>query len=112
MEKNVQSVIKMHLSTQILHLGIIYNSPEKHILSMLFWLFYNSGLFLYTFLLAWAIKRKKPVKNRYTRAMVPSFLFLLFADIFMVLSALFHEKLIFSLYKKGTLKRQLNDLKC
>jgi len=72
--------------------------------SMLFWLFYNSGLFLYTFLLAWAIKRKKPVKNRYTRAMVPSFLFLLFADIFMVLSALFHGKLIFSLYKRVDLK--------
>jgi len=68
---------------------------------MLFWLFWNSGLFLYTFLLTQAIKRKKPVKNRYTRAMVPSFIFLIFADIFMILKALFNRKLIFSLYRKG-----------
>jgi len=71
---------------------------------MLFWLFYNSGLFFYTFILARAIKKKKTIKNWYTRAMVPSFLFLIFADIFMALNALFRGKLIFSLYKKGKLK--------
>jgi len=72
--------------------------------SMLFWLFYNSGLFFCTFILARAIKKKKTIKNWYTRAMVPSFLFLIFADIFMVLGALFHGTLIFSLYKKVRLK--------
>jgi len=69
--------------------------------SMLIWLFWNSGLFLYTFILAQAIKRKKIIRNLYTRAMLPSFIFLIFADIFMLLNALFRGKLIFSLYKKG-----------
>jgi len=68
--------------------------------TMLFLLFYTSGLFFCTFLFARAIKRKKTIKNWYTRAMVPSFLFLIFADIFMALNALFHGKLIFSLYKR------------
>jgi len=71
--------------------------------SMLIWLIFNSGLFFYTFLLTQAIKRKKLIKNRYTRAMLPSFIFLIIADIFMVISALLHGKLIFSLYKKGKL---------
>jgi len=71
--------------------------------SMLYWLFFNSGLFLCTFTLAQAIKRKKLIKNLYTRAMLPSFIFLIFADIFMGLNALFRGKLIFSLYKKGNL---------
>ena len=68
---------------------------------MLIWLFFNIGLFFYTFILAQAIKKKKLIKNRYTRAMLPSLVFLIIADIFMILSALFHGKLIFSLYKKG-----------
>jgi len=72
---------------------------------MLIWLFFNIGLFFNTFILAHAIKRRKLVKNRYTRAMIPSFLFLICADIFMVLSALLHGKLIFSLYKRITIDK-------
>jgi multimeric flavodoxin WrbA len=68
---------------------------------MLIWLFFNIGLLFCTFNLAQAIKKKKLIKNRYTRAMLPSLVFLIIADIFMALSALFHGKLIFSLYKKG-----------
>jgi len=68
---------------------------------ILFWLFYNIGLFVCAFIMAQAIKRKKIIKNLYTRAMFPSFIFLLIADIFMVFKVLFSGKLIFSLYKKG-----------
>jgi hypothetical protein len=68
---------------------------------MLIWLFFNIGLLFCTFILAQAIKKKKLIKNQYTRVMLPSFVFLIVADIFMALSALFHGKLIFSLYKKG-----------
>jgi hypothetical protein len=68
--------------------------------SMIIWLFFSSGMFFYEFILARAIKKQKVIKNKYTRAMVPSFIFLIFADIFMALEALFHGKIIFSLYKK------------
>jgi len=68
---------------------------------MLFWVFYNIGLFFCTIVFAQAIKKKKLIENLYTRAMFPSFIFLIIADIFMTLKALFSGKLIFSLYNKG-----------
>ncbi|MDR2448152.1 MAG: hypothetical protein LBD58_12845 [Treponema sp.] len=68
--------------------------------NMVVWLFFNSGMLFYEFTLAQAIKKKRVIKDKYTRAMVPSFIFLIFADIFMALEALFHGKMIFSLYKK------------
>ena len=74
--------------------------------NMLIWLFFNIGLFFSAFIFAQAIKKKKLIKNRYTRAIIPSFLFLIAGDIFMALSALFHGKLIFSLYKKGQWTKQ------
>jgi hypothetical protein len=67
---------------------------------MIVWLFFSSGMLFYEFILARTIKKQKIMKNKYTRAMVPSFIFLIFADIFMALEALFHGKIIFSLYKK------------
>jgi len=63
-------------------------------------LFLYSGMLWYEFMLAWAIKNKKSIKNKYTRVMLPSFLFIPVANIFMALKALFHGKLIFSLFKK------------
>jgi hypothetical protein len=68
--------------------------------SMIVWLVFSSGMLFYEFVLARAIKKQKIIKNKHTRAMVPSFIFLIFADIFMILDALVHGKLIFSLYKK------------
>ena len=69
------------------------------------WLFLCGGMLFCEFKMARAIKKKRSIKNQYTRAMIPSFIFLLCADIFMALSALFHGKLIFSLYKKGSYTR-------
>jgi hypothetical protein len=68
--------------------------------SMIVWLFFNSGMLFYEFILARVIKKQKIMKNKYTRVMIPSFIFLILADIFMALEALFHGKIIFSLYKK------------
>jgi len=68
--------------------------------SMIIWLFFSGGMLLYEFILACAIKMRKSIKMLYTRVMLPSFLFLIVADIFMALTALFHGK-IFSLNKKG-----------
>jgi hypothetical protein len=72
---------------------------------MIVWLFFSGGMLFYEFILARAIKKRKVIKNKYTRAMVPSFIFLIFADIFMALEALLHGKIIFSLYKKIDYKK-------
>jgi len=53
-----------------------------------------------------AIKMKKCIKNMYTRVMVPSFVFLVFASVFMALGALFNGK-IFSVNKKGDYSRYM-----
>jgi len=63
-------------------------------------LFFYSGMLFFEFILAWAIKNKRSIKNKYTRVMLPSFIFIIVANIFMALTGLFHGKLIFPLFKK------------
>jgi hypothetical protein len=68
--------------------------------SMIMWLFFSGGMLFYEFIFSWAIKNKRSIKNKFTRVMLPSFIFILVADIFMALSALFRGKPVFSLFKK------------
>jgi hypothetical protein len=63
-------------------------------------LFFYCGMLFFEFILAWAIKNKKSIKNKYTRVMLPSFIFIIVANIFMALTGLLHGKLICSLFKK------------
>jgi len=63
-------------------------------------LFLYCGMLLFEFILARAIKNKKSIKNKYTRVMLPSFIFIIFANIFMALIGLLHGKLVFPLFKK------------
>jgi hypothetical protein len=65
------------------------------------WLFLCSGMLFCELRMALAIKKKRRMKNLYTRVMIPSFLFLVFADIYMAAIALLHGKPLFLLYKKG-----------
>jgi hypothetical protein len=67
--------------------------------SVVITLFLYSGMLISEFILAWAIKNKRSIKNKYARVMLPSFIFIVVADIFMALTGLFHGKLIFSLFK-------------
>jgi hypothetical protein len=69
------------------------------------WLVFSSGMFFSEFMLARAIKKQRAVENKYTRVMVPSFIYLLFADLYMLVLALLHGKTIFSLYKKIDYKK-------
>jgi hypothetical protein len=68
--------------------------------SMIIMLFLYCGMLFFEFVLAWAIKHKKSIKNKYTRVMLPSFIFIIIANIFMVLTGVLHGKLIFPLFKK------------
>jgi len=63
-------------------------------------LFFYCGMLFFEFILAWAIRNKRTIKNKYTRVMLPSFIFIIVANIFMALTGLFHGKLVFSLFKK------------
>lgn len=67
------------------------------------YLFFNCGVIYCMIRLSVGIRRLSTVKNRYTRVMVPSFLFVPMADIFMALTALFQGKIIFSLLKEDDL---------
>jgi hypothetical protein len=98
-------------------IGIIFNIVfEKPIIdapllygfarSMTIWLFFSSGMLFCKLIFAWAIKMKKSIKNMYTRVMIPSFVFLIFASVFMFFDALFKGK-IFSLNKKGDYSRYI-----
>jgi len=55
-------------------------------------LFLYSGMLFFEFLLARAIKNKRSIKNKYTRVMLPSFIFLPVANIFMFLTLIFRSK--------------------
>jgi len=63
-------------------------------------LFFYCGMLLFEFILAQAIKNKKSIKNKYTRVMLPSFVFIIVSTIFMALTGILHGKLIFPLFKK------------
>jgi len=87
--------------------NIVYGNPfiNKALLSdfahsMILMLFFYSGMLFFEFILAWAIKNKRSIKNKYTRVMLPSFIFIVVANIFMALTGLMHGKLVFSLFKK------------
>jgi hypothetical protein len=64
------------------------------------WIIFDIGMLICTAQLTLAVKRDKTIKDMYTRVMVPSFVFLIFADIYMVILALLHGTLPFSLFKK------------
>ena len=63
-------------------------------------LFFCAGLFWGLGLMGRRVRKGICGKNRYTRVLVPSFLFLPCADVFMLLSALFHGTLPHRLFKK------------
>lgn len=66
-------------------------------IGLLVTLFFFIGAFACEAIVAHAIRCKKQIKNIYIRPLIPSFLFLIAADIFMLLSAIF----------KGTLPHRL-----
>ena len=51
--------------------------------------FLNLGVFLYSFCMGKAINEKKNYGEKYTRILLPSFVFILFADIFFVIFSVF-----------------------
>ncbi len=68
--------------------------------------FLNSGVLFCMARLSSAIRRERMVADQFTRVMIPSFLFIPVADIFMILSSLFHGRFLFALLKRDEWHRQ------
>ena len=51
--------------------------------------FFNMGVFWYAFLMGRAINKGESCGHKYTRIMIPSFVFILFADVFFVIVSVF-----------------------
>ena len=64
------------------------------------WIFLNSGVLFCMARLASAVYRERILTDQFTRVMMPSFLFVPIADIFMILSSLFHGRFLFALLKR------------
>lgn len=64
------------------------------------WLFLNSGMLFCMARLSAAVRGRKPLANQFTRVMIPSFLFISIANIFMILSSLFQGRFLFALLKR------------
>lgn len=63
-------------------------------------LFFLMGWLICTGVMAHAVKKGNVMKNMYTRPLIPSFLFIFFADVFMMLSALLHGVLPHKVFHK------------
>ena len=64
------------------------------------WLFLNIGVLFCMARLSSAIRGGRVLADQFTRVMIPSFLFIPIADIFMILSALFQGRFLFALLKR------------
>lgn len=68
------------------------------------YVFLNIGVLYCMLRLAWTVRNQKTSPNRYTRVMIPSFLFIPCADVFMILKSLCNGRFIFVLMKKDNYK--------
>ena len=69
------------------------------------WLFFNFGVLFCLARLSAAVYKRKTVKSRYTRVLLPSFLFVPIADLFMILSSLSCGRFLFALLKQDDCSR-------
>ena len=85
----------------ILLSGSISLQPFQDILiNLLTWLFLESGVIYCMLSLAGTVRHKGSMKDKFTRVMLPSFLFIFIADIFMFISGLLNGRFVFTLLKK------------
>lgn len=76
----------------------------SHFSGLLVTIFFFLGAFVCEAAMAHAIRRGKQTKNFYTRVLIPSFIFLLGADIFMLLMALIKGTLPHTMFRKISLE--------
>lgn len=67
-------------------------------------IFLNIGVFLFSFLMGNKIRKREFFGKKYTRIMIPSFLFIIFADFFFVIISVLHGGIFKGWLKKKSLQ--------
>jgi hypothetical protein len=96
----VEFIVRVIMNLFVGSASLFGNNLVSLLRSLAIWIIFDIGMLICIFRLASAVKKNKMTKNMYTRVMVPSFVFVIFADIYMVVLALLHGTLPFSLFKK------------
>ena len=95
-------IILLQMALSLFSTGTISGELWRSLAIQIFtWLFLNSGMLFCMARLSSAIRRERVLPNQFTRVMMPSFLFIPIADVFMVLSSLFQGRFLFTLLKQG-----------
>lgn len=100
-------IILLQMALSFFSTGTVSGELWRSLAIQIFiWLFLNSGVLFCMARLSSAIRRERMVADQFTRVMIPSFLFIPVADIFMILSSLFHGRFLFALLKRDEWHRQ------
>jgi hypothetical protein len=96
----VEFIVRVIISFFVRSASVFDKSFASLLRNIVIWIVFDIGMLICASRLSFAVKRDKTIKDMYTRVMVPSFVFIIFADIYMVVLALLHGALPFSLFKK------------
>lgn len=97
------TAIVLYMGVSYLTTGIVADSLWLTLWTQIcVWLFLNIGMLFCMGRLAIAIRKRGCLPNQFTRVMIPGFVFLVFADLFMVFSSLFRGRFVFRLLKKDS----------
>ena len=94
-------IILLQMALSLCSIGTISGELwRSFVIQMLTWLFLNSGMLWCMARLSSAIRRERVLPNQFTRVMIPSWLFIPIADVFMILSSLFQGRFLFALLQQ------------
>lgn len=80
---------------------------QPFVSNALIYIFLSSGIFYCMTRLAYAVRRRAATANRYTRVLVPSFVFIIVSDIFMIISSLFNGRFVFMLLGRDVYDQEI-----
>ena len=94
-------IILFQMAFSLFTAGVVPSGAwHSLVIQIVTWLFLNSGVLFCMARLSSAIRRKRKLSDQFTRVMIPSFLFVPIADVFMILSSLFQGRFLFTLLKR------------
>ncbi len=94
-------IILLQMAVSFFSTGIVPSGLWRSFAIQIFtWLFLNSGVLFCMARLSSAIRREQVLTDQFTRVMIPAFLFIPIANIFMILSSLLQGRFLFALLKR------------
>lgn len=94
-------IILVQMALSLFHIGTVPGELWCSFAIQTFtWIFLNIGVLFCIVRLSSAIRGGRVLTDQFTRVMIPSFLFIPIADIFMILFSLFQGRILFALLKR------------